>query len=203
MKLYYAPGACSLSPHIIAREAGIPIELVKVEFGKDGAKSAQGKDFLKINPKGYVPALELDSGQIITEGPVIAQYLADQKPDSGLAPKHGTLERYRVMEWLTFINSELHKVFASLFNPNAAEAEKQGAVATLQKRFNFVNQGLVGKPYLEGKQFTVADAYLFVVLTWTGFVKFDLAGYPELTAFMQRVSQRQKVQEALKAEGLA
>lgn len=199
MKLYYAPGACSLSPHIVALEAGIPITLVKVQF--NDKKTSDGKDFNTINPKGYVPALELDGGDVLTEGPAIVQYLADQKPGSGLMPASG-IARYRVVEWLAFINSELHKVFGGMFNPAASDSEKQNGLAALNRRFTYVDAELAGKDYLTGSSFTVADAYLFVVLGWAGFLKIDLSAYKNLTAFQGRVGSRPKVQDAMRAEGL-
>ena len=199
MKLYYSPGACSLSPHIVALEAGVPFTLVKVQM--NDKKTSDGKDFNTINPKGYVPALELDGGDVLTEGTAIVQYLADQKPATGLLPASG-LPRYRVVEWLGFINSELHKTFGGLFNPGATDAEKQNAVGTLNKRFKYVDQQLAGKDYLTGGAFTVADAYLFVVMGWAGFLKIDLGPYSNITAFLGRAGSRPKVQEAMKAEGL-
>ena len=199
MKLFYSPGACSLSPHIVALEAGLPVTLVKVQM--NDKKTSDGKDFNSINPKGYVPALELDGGEILTEGPAIVQYLADQKPASGLLPASG-LPRYRVVEWLSFINSELHKTFGGLFNPGASDVEKQNAIGTLNKRFKYVDQQLAGKDYLTGSTFTVADAYLFVVMGWAGFLKIDLGPYSNITAFLGRAGSRPKVQEAMKAEGL-
>jgi glutathione S-transferase len=198
MKLYYAPGSCALSPHIVALEAGVEITPIKVNFADK--KTSDGKDFNAINPKGYVPALELDNGDVLTEGPAIVQYLADQKP-STLLPAAG-LGRYRVIEWLAFINSELHKTFGGLFNPNASDAEKQNAIATLNRRFKYVDEKLAGKQHVTGDAFTVADAYLFVVLSWAGFLKIDLSPYSNLTAFQGRVGGRPKVQEAMRAEGL-
>lgn len=200
MKLYYMPGACSLSPHIVALEAGLPLTLSKVSMA-DGKKTADGKDFATINPKGYVPALELDGGDVLTEGPAIVQYLADQKPAAGLLPESG-VARYRVIEWLGFINSELHKTFATMFNPAAADGEKKNATETLNKRFKYVDEKLAGRQFLTGDKFTVADAYLFVVSGWAGFLKMDLSAYSNLGAFLGRVGARPKVQEAMKAEGL-
>jgi glutathione S-transferase len=199
MKLFYMPGACSLSPHIVALEAGLPITLSKVSMA-DGKKTADGKDFTTINPKGYVPTLETDSGDVLTEGPAIVQYLADQKPGT-LLPASG-MARYRVVEWLAFINSELHKTFGTMFNPNASENEKKNGVETLNKRFKYVDEKLAGKQHLTGDAFTVADAYLFVVLGWAGFVKLDISAYKNIGAFLGRVGSRPKVQEAMKAEGL-
>jgi len=199
MKLYYSPGACSLSPHIALLEAGLPFQLVKVDTA---AKTFEGGDFWKVNGKGYVPALELPNGQVLTEGPAIVQYIADQNPDSRLAPKNGTVERYRVQEWLNFITSEIHKNFSPLFNKTAAPEWKAGATGNLTKRFDWLATQLEGKNFLTGDQFTVADGYLFTVLNWTKFVGMDLAKWPALAAFHARVAARPKVQEALKAEGL-
>jgi len=200
MKLYYSPGACSLSPHIVSRELGIPVELKKVNT-KDKTMDGGG-DFRKVNAKGYVPALELDNGQVLTEGPAIVQYLADQKPDAGLAPKNGSIERYRLQEWLNFITSELHKGFTPLFKPNTPDEYKKIAKENLAGRLDWLDQQLAGKDYLTGKSFTVADAYLFTVVNWTKFQQIDLAKWPNVSAYMARVAARPKVQEALKAEGL-
>ncbi|HEY6820402.1 MAG TPA: glutathione transferase GstA [Burkholderiales bacterium] len=200
MKLYYSPGACSLSPHIVSREAGIPVELKKTNV-KDKTLDGGG-DYWKVNGKGYVPALELDNGQLLTEGPAIVQYLADQKPETGLAPKAGSLERYRVQEWLNFITSEIHKGFSPLFRPTTPDEYKKIAKENLANRFNWLDKQLAGKDYLMGKQFTVADAYLFTVLNWTKPTQIDLAQWPNLKAYHARVAARPKVQEAMKAEGL-
>jgi glutathione S-transferase len=200
MKLYYSPGACSLSPHIVAREAGIDVELVKADTKTK--KMADGGDYWQVNPKGYVPALALDNGQLLTEGPVIVQYLADQKPAAALVPAAGSIERYRVQEWLNFITSEIHKSFSPLFNPAATPEWKEGAKANLAKRFAFVNERLEGKQYLMGDTFTVADAYLFTVANWGQFVGVDIGQWPAVKAHHARVAARPKVQEALKAEGL-
>jgi glutathione S-transferase len=200
MKLYYAPGVCSLSPHIVAREAGIPLELQKVDTKTKAMEG--GGDYWKINGRGYVPALELDNGEILTEGPAIVQYLADQKPDSGLLPKSGSFERYRVQEWLNFLTSEIHKGFSPLFKPNTPEEYKKISKDNLATRFDWLDKQLAGKDYLMGKQFTVADAYLFVLLNWTKFQSIDLARWPNLAAFQARVGARPKVQEALQNEGL-
>ena len=201
MKLYYSPGACSLSPHIVAREAGLDLLLEKVDL--KSKKTADGADFWKVNPKGYVPALQLDDGTVLTEGPAIVQYLADQKPDSGLAPKNGTVERYKLQEWLNFVTSEIHKQFSPLFRPTTPDEYKKIAKENLANRFKWLDQQLAGKDYLLGKQFTVADAYLFTVLRWTVPTKIDLAPYPNVKAYLERVGARPKVKEALKAEGLA
>lgn len=200
MKLYYSPGACSLSPHIALREAGLPVELQKVDLNTK--KMEGGGDFTSVNIKGSVPVLVLNDGQMLTEGPVIVQYIADQKPDSGLAPKAGTLERYRLMEWLNFITSELHKTFTPLFMPNAVAEWKQAARDKIASNLNIIEKHLQGKDYLMGKQFTVADGYLFTVVNWSNFVSFDLGKWPVVQAYLARVAARPKVQEALKAEGL-
>jgi glutathione S-transferase len=200
MKLYYSPGACSLSPHIVARELGIPVELKKVNV-KDKTIE-DGGDYWKINARGYVPALELDNGQVLTEGPAIIQYLADQKPEAGLAPKNGSLERYRLQEWLNFLTSEIHKGFSPLFKPNTPEEYKKISKDNLAARFDWLDKQLAGKDYLTGKTFTVADAYLFVLLNWTKFQGIDLNRWPNLLAYQARVGARPKVQEALQFEGL-
>jgi glutathione S-transferase len=199
MKLYYAPGACSLSPHIVAEEAGIPLDLEKVDLKSH--KTEKGEDFYAVNPKGYVPALKLDDGTVLTEGPAIVQYLADQKPGSHLAPENGTLARYKLQEWLTFINSELHKNFGPLFGA-ASEEVKADSKAKIAKRFDYVNGQLAGKDYLLGANFSVADAYLFVMLTWANHLKIDLTLYSNLHTFFARVFARPKVHAAMKAEGL-
>jgi glutathione S-transferase len=200
MKLYYAPGACSLSPHIVARELGLSFELQKVNT-KDKTIEGGG-DYWKVNERGYVPALELDNGQILTEGPAIVQYLADQKPQAGLAPKAGTFERYRLQEWLNFLTSEVHKQFSPLFRPNTPEDYKTIAKQNLATRFDWLDKQLGGREYLLGSQFSVADAYLFVLLGWTKPTQIDLARWPNLASFHKRVGARPKVQEALRAEGL-
>ncbi|MBJ6764473.1 glutathione transferase GstA [Myxococcaceae bacterium JPH2] len=201
MKLYFAPGACSLSPHIVAREAGIPLQFEKVDTRTKTIKT-EG-DFWKINPKGYVPALEIEPGLVLTEGPTIVQYLADQKPQSGLVPAAGTLERYRVQEMLGYINSELHKTYTPLFYPNTPEALREERKEYLRKRYALIEEQLAGKNFLFGDTFTIADAYLFTVTNWAGYVKLSLEGFPNLQAFQARVAARPAVREALKAEGLA
>ena len=200
MKLYYSPGACSQSPHIVARELGLPIELKKVNT-KDKTVEGGG-DFWKVNPRGYVPALELDNGQVLTEGPAIVQYLADQKPEAGLAPKAGSFERYRLQEWLNFLATELHKQFSPLFKPNTPEDYKPVVKETIAGRLDWLDKQLAGKDYLMGSQFTVADAYLFVLLGWTRPTQLDLARWPNRQAFHKRVGSRPKVKDALEAEGL-
>lgn len=200
MQLYYSPGACSLASHITLREAGLPVDLKKTDTKTK--KLEDGSDYFAVNSKGAVPALRLDDGQILTEGPAILQYLADQKPESKLAPKAGTLERYRLLEWLNFITSEIHKSFSPLFNPTADAKVKEYTTQNLEKKFDWLNQQLTGKQYLTGDNFTIADAYLFVVANWSNFVGIDLGRWPALKAFQDRVAARPKVQEALAAEGL-
>jgi glutathione S-transferase len=200
MKLYFAPGACSLSPHIVLEEAGIAAETEQVN--NQEKKTKTGKDYWSINPKGQVPALQLDSGEMLTEGPVIVQYLADQKPASGLVPAAGSIERYRVQEWLNFITSELHKSFGPIFRPTTPDAYKTISRENLGKRFDWLDKQLAGKQYLMGDKFTVADAYLFTVLRWSPRVEIDIAKWPNLKAYVDRVAARPKVQAAMKAEGL-
>ena len=200
MQLYFAPGACSLASHIALREAGLAFELKRTDTKTK--KLEDGSDYYAINSKGSVPALRLDNGQVLTEGPVILQYLADQKPDSGLAPKNGTLERYRLQEWLNYITSEIHKTFSPLFNPGADAKVKEYTVQNLEKKFDWLNKQLTGKQYLTGERFTIADAYLFVVVNWSNFVGIDLGRWPALREFHARVAARPKVHEAMEAEGL-
>lgn len=199
-KLYYSPGACSLSPHIVLREAGLPFQLVMASTKTK--KLADGSDFLAINPKGQVPLLELDDGQRLSEGPAIVQYIADQAPASGLMPPAGTMARYRVLEWLNYITSELHKGFTPLFTPGTHEETKASGRQKLNERLAWVDGQLAGKNWLVGEHFTVADAYLFTVAGWGKYVGVDIAPLANLTAFMGRVATRPAVQEALKAEGL-
>jgi len=200
MKLYYSPGACSLSPHIVARETGIALTLEKVDM--KSKKTEHGDDFLAINPKGYVPALELDDRQLLTEGPAIVQYLADLHPEAGLAPANGTMARYRLQEILGYINSELHKSYSPLFNPNTTAEQRQEREDYLRKRYTLIEATLSRQAYLLGDQFSVADAYLFTVTNWSNFVKLDLSAFPHLMAFQARVAARPAVQAALHAEGL-
>ncbi|MFO1434182.1 MAG: glutathione transferase GstA [Candidatus Competibacteraceae bacterium] len=200
MKLYYAPGACSLSPHIVALELGLPLDLVQVDIRQ--GKLADGSDFSAINSKGYVPVLEFDDGRRLTEGPAIVQYLADRKPEAGLAPPAGSLERYRLQEWLNFITSEIHKQFSPLFNPALPDDWKQAAHDALARRFDWLSTQLTGKSYLMGENFTVADAYLFTVLNWSPSTGIDLAHWPVLQDYVARMAARPKVREALQAEGL-
>jgi glutathione S-transferase len=200
LKLYYSPGACSLSPHILLRELGLPFDLEKVDT--KAGKTEKGADFRAVNPKGYVPALQLDDGQVLTEGPAIVQYLADRKPEARLAPPAGSLERYRLAEWLNYITSELHKSVGSLFNKDMPDAWRKYTQDAIGKKFDHLTKQLEGKKYLMGDQLTVADVYLFVVLGWTRWVGIDLAKWPALTAYTGRIAERPAVQAALKAEGL-
>ena len=200
MKLYYAPGACSLSPHIVARELGIDIDLEKTDTR--AKRTASGADYLTINPKGYVPAIALDDGQVLTEGPALVQYLADQKPEAGLVPPVGTMERYQMQEMLGYINSELHKTYSPLFNDATPQETRNERLAYLKKRYALLDERLAKQPYLFGDRLTVADAYLFVVTRWANFVKLDLSGFPNVLAFQERVAARPGVKAAMKAEGL-
>jgi glutathione S-transferase len=200
MKLYYSPGACSLSPHIALLEAGLPYELVKVDLR--AKKLENGDDYLKVNPKGQVPALALDSGETVTEGPVIVQMIADQTSAKGLAPKRDSAERYKLLEWLNFITSELHKNFSPLFQPVFNDEVKGFFKDRLMGKFKYVDSQLAGRDYLLGKEFSVADGYLFTMLCWADRMQFDLSGLPHLVAYKARVAARPKVQEALTKEGL-
>jgi len=200
MKLYFAAGACSMAPHIVLREAAYTFDLEGVDLAKK--QTASGEDYTRINPKGYVPALRLDNGEVLTEVAVVLQYLADQKPESGLAPKTGTMERYRLMEWLNFVSSELHKQFAPLFNPKITLEWRANQLDLLGRRFDYLTERLNGKSYLMGDQFTVVDAYLFTVLNWSALLKVDLGKWPRLKDYITRVAARPAVQEAMSAEGL-
>ena len=200
MKLYYYPGACSMAVHIALRETGIPFDLDKVDLAKH--QTANGEDFYKINPKGYVPALRLDDGQVLTEDAVLLQYIADQKPQSGLAPKAGTMERYRVMEWLNFISSEIHKTLGALFNPKITPEWKDNQVALFGRRCDFLVKALGSKPYLMGDKFTIADAYLFTILGWANLFKLDMGKWSKLKEYAERIAARPAVKQAMKAEGL-
>jgi glutathione S-transferase len=200
LKLYYSPGACSLSPHIVLRESGLPFTPVLASTKTH--KLADGTDYYTINPKGYVPLLELDDGQRLAEGPAIVQYVADKVPEKKLVPAWGTMERYRVMEWLTFIGTEIHKSFSPLFNPAMPEEGKAIYRQKVLDRLKYVDGLLAGKQYLMGDTFTVADAYLFTVSRWSPFVGVDITGLANLNAYIARVNARPAVQEALKAEGL-
>jgi glutathione S-transferase len=198
MKLYFAPGACSLSPHIVAQEAGISVDVVKVDIKNH---VAIGRDYYEINPKGYVPALELDDGRILTEGPAIVQYLGDLAPQSGLVPPCGSFERYRLQEWLTFIGSELHKNFRPLIR-GAPEATMDEARQRILDRLAYVESRLEDD-FLMGERFSAADAYLFVVLTWVRYLKLDITAHTRIAAYFDRIFARPAVQAAMSAEGLA
>jgi glutathione S-transferase len=200
MKLYYSPGACSLSPHIALLEAGLKVDLMLASTKTK--KLADGSDFYLINPKGSVPVLELDNGERLTEGPAIVQYIADLVPEKHLAPANGTMARYRLQEWLNFITSELHKGFSPLFNPATTEEYKPQVRAKLAERFAWVNEQLEGKQYLMGEQFSVADGYLFVVSNWGQYVGVEVSGFANLVAFRARVAARPAVIAAMTAEGL-
>ena len=200
MKLYYSPGACSLSPHIALCEAGLPYDLVKVDL--KAKKLENGDDFLKVNPKGQVPALALDSGELVTEGPVIVQMIADKAAAKNLAPARDSAERYKLQEWLTYINSELHKNIGPMFSPVLTDDAKNFFKDRATGKFKYVDGQLAGKDYLMGKQFTVADGYLFTMLAWADRMKFDLSGLSNLKAYQARVGARPMVQQALTKEGL-
>jgi glutathione S-transferase len=200
MKLYYAPGACSLSPHIALLEAGMPFDLVKVDL--KAKKLENGDDYLKVNPKGQVPALDIGNGELLTEGPVIVQMIADKAAGKNLAPANGSTERYKLQEWLNFITTELHKNFGPLFSPVLADDAKAFFKDRVMGKFKYVDGALAGHDYVMGKQFTVADGYLFTMLNWAERMKFDLSAMPNLLAYKARVAARPKVQEALTKEGL-
>lgn len=201
MKLYYSPGACSLSPHIALLEAGLPYDLVKVDLR--AKKLENGDDYLKINPKGQVPALALDNGDLVTEGPVIVQMIADKVSAKNLAPARDSAERYKLLEWLNFVGTELHKNFGPMFSPVLADDAKAFFKDRVMGKFKYLDGVLAGHDYLMGKQFTVADGYLFTMLSWADRMKFDLSAMPNLLAYKARVAARPKVQEALTKEGLA
>jgi glutathione S-transferase len=200
MKLFYTPGACSLSPHIVLRELGLPFESERVDLKTK--RTETGADYASVNPKGSVPALRLDSGDVLTEGPAVVQYLADLKPEADLAPKNGTLARYRLQEWLNFITTELHKGFGPLFNPATPEAYKTIVKDTLDKKFAYLDGHLAKGGFVLGESFTVADAYAFTVLSWASNFGIDLGHFSNLSAYLARVAARPKVREALEAEGL-
>lgn len=200
MKLYYAPGACSQSPHIALREAGLAFTPIKVDLKAHQVEG--GGDFYAINPKGYVPVLELDDGTTLTEGPAIVQYIADQVPATQLAPPNGTIARYKLQEWLNFITTELHKQYSPLFDSSSTEEVKTKQRDKIAKRYEYVAQQLADRDYLTGSTFTVADAYLFTVTNWARSTGVELTRWPALQAFMKRVAARPHVQATLKAEGL-
>lgn len=200
-QLYYAPGACSLAPHIVLRELGEDFSLVKVSM--QTRQTDDGADFSTINPKGYVPAMRLANGEVLTEGAAISAFLADNKPDSGLAPRAGTLERARVNEWLVFINSEVHKTLGGLFNPAVTQDQKKALVERFATRLDYVEKSLSdGRAYLTGDKFTIADPYLFVVVNWTNMLGVDIGKWAHVKAFQARVAARPHTQAAMKAEGL-
>jgi glutathione S-transferase len=199
MKLYYAPAACSLAPHIALSEAGLPHELVRVDLRTHTLPD--GSDFHAVSPNGYVPVLELDDGTRLTEAAVILQYIADRKPGT-LAPAFGSSERYKLMQWLNFIATELHKGFGPLWKPDTPEAYKSIVVATLAKRFDYLEPILAKQAYLTGEAFTIADAYLFTILSWSKHLKVDLSRWTAITRYLDRVAARPKVQDALRAEHL-
>lgn len=201
MKLYFYPGACSLAPHIALRELGLPFELDQVDLQAKTTKS--GEDFNAVNPKGYVPALRLDDGEVLTEVAVILQYLADRRPEAGLLPEPGTMERYRVLEWLNFVSSEVHKQFSPFFNPKISPEWRENQLGLLARRFDYLSARLGGRPFLMGERFTVADAYLFTVLNWHKLFEIDLGRWPVLKDYHARIAARPSVRESLKAEGLA
>jgi glutathione S-transferase len=199
MKLYISPGTCSMASNIALHEAGIPFEAAKVD---KRTKRVDGVEFIEINPKGYVPALRLDDGQVLTENVAVLQYIADLKPDSKLAPPAGTMERYRLQEWLSFINSEVHKAFSLLSSQEATEDMKAYARNSITKRLTYLQGALGEKQFLMGDQFTVADAYLFTVLSWGPYVGIDIGQWPNLRSYVERIRSRPHVVEAMTAEGL-
>lgn len=203
MRLYYAPGSCALSPHIVAREAGLDVEISRVTFNPDGTRTTeQGEDFFKVNPKGgYVPALRLDDDTVLMEGAAIIQYLSDQAPAKKLSPEKGTTAHYQLLEWITFISTEMHKGFGPLFRADSPDGEKELAVTKLKKRFAYVDGALAGKEYLLG-DFSIADAYCYTILRWSTRGNIDLSVFPNISAFMKRMEAREGVATALKEEGL-
>ncbi len=200
MKLYYVPGTCSLASHIVSKEIGLDIQMDKVDFESKDTES--GENLRALNSKGYVPMLKLDDGSMLTEGVAILQYLADQAPESGVAPKAGTMERYRLQEWLTFISTEIHKGLVPLFNPHIAEADRGFVVDKVKMRFGYAQDAVKDGGFLMGDTFTVADAYILVLLRWTDMLKVDISDQPDLVAYRERLEARPAVQAALKAEGL-
>lgn len=200
MKLYFTPGACSLAPHIVLREAGYEFELEKVDLAKKRTES--GKDYFKINANGYVPTLKTDDGELITEAAVILQYLADKKPRSHLAPKSGTLERYRLLEWMNFTSSEIHKTLGAFFNPAMTPEWKEALTNLFHRRLEYLAKHLHRRKYLMGDDFTIADAYMFTVLNWVNIHRIDISNWPEVKNYMKRVGDRESVREAMEVEGL-
>ncbi len=202
MKLYYAPAACSLAPHIAAAEAGVPLELAEVEFGPSG-KTVEGRDYLEVNPKGAVPALELDNGEVLTENAVLLQYIAAQAPQSDLVPQGEGMARWRMLELVNFIATEVHKGYGPLWNPATTPEVRAATVETLGKKFAVLEKQLGDGPWLTGAAFTIADAYAYAVLNWTRVHKIDLGKWPGLQSFLSRAEQRPAVRKALQEEGLA
>jgi glutathione S-transferase len=200
MRLYYAPGACSLAPHIVAREAGLSVQLVKVDLA--ARRTEGGGDYLAINPKGQVPALKLPDGLVLTEAAVLIQYLADRAPDAGLIPAAGTMERYLVQQWVNFVATELHKGFGPLWKKETPEDMRRIVKETLATKFAFLDRELAERPFLAGDGFTVADAYAFTILGWARFMSIDLARWPNLSVYVERIAARPAVREAMIAEGL-
>jgi glutathione S-transferase len=202
MKLYYSPGACSLSTNIVLREAGLPFTLERVDKSREQTES--GENFRAINPKGYVPTLKLDNGEVLTEANVMAQYIADQRPEKRLAPAAGSFERIRLQELLNFIATEIHKNYSPLFNPATPDATREMFKSRLAQRYGYLENHVLadGRPYLMGEQFTIADAYLFVVTNWARLVHFDLAAFPKVVAHSARIAERETVKDAMKSEGL-
>ena len=201
MKLYYSPGACSHAPHILLREAGLSFSLEKVDLG--ARKTESGADFTQINPNGYVPALQLDNGEVITEGPAIDQYIADQVPAKGLAPANGTPARYKMQSWLNFVSTELHKQFGPLFAKTTPDDYKKVLIDKIKGRFDTINAHLAKNSFLMGDSFTAPDAYLYTVVGWAKYLDIGLDKWPALKSFMDRVAARPSAQAAAKAEGLA
>ncbi|HAT41196.1 MAG TPA: glutathione transferase GstA [Rheinheimera sp.] len=200
MKLFYAPGACSLASHIALEEAGLKFEIARVNLRTK--QLTDGSDYRQIQPFGYVPALQLKNGEVLTEGPAILQYIADQAPGAALAPVNGSFARYRLQSALNFIGTELHKNFSPLFDPSTVDAAKDAARARLDLRLTQLQESMSDQPFMLGDQFTIADAYLFVCLNWSGLVGYDLSKFDKLTAYVARVAQRPSVQAAMRAEGL-
>lgn len=200
MKLYYQPGACSLSPHIILREAGLDFSMIKVDLKTK--KMENGDDFFAINPKGQIPTLLLDNNELLTEGAVIVQYIADQKPDKKLIAPAGTMERYHQLEWISHLSSEIHKGFSPLFFPGTPENYRPVAINNLLRRFKYIDKVLAEQPYIAGEHFTVADAYLFTLSNWAPLVQLDLSDLVHLKAYQKKIAERPSVHDALKAEGL-
>ena len=198
MKLYYFPGACSLAVHIVLEEIGLPYEMIRVDLAKKTTENS--KNYFEINPKGFVPALELDNGQVLTEAQVIVQYLADQNPDSYLIPPMGSIARYRVMEWLSYIAMEVQKGFGPLFNPNTSEETRKTVISNLINYFDFISESLGDKDYLCGDRYTIVDAYLFTILNWTRFVEVDLTPWKKLRRYMARIMKRPAVKQAMTSE---